>query len=790
MTFEEKSSPENKGFNDSDIFLTPSKKHVSLSATLSHRQSPFDLTLSPNKSPSKRGVIKLEKTADDIVLFSPVKTPNGRAGLPSPKKRTIAELDKSARKRAILTSGIYSKLMDDDLEENNNEYLDRQEISLAEAIIKESRDNKQEDVDEYFRAYGSDVELEEDLTVNKKPKRRGRKPKKEVKVEEDDEIDDEDIEIEDDGELEDDDDEEFKLPKKERKAKNKRIIREVSDIDDISEEDEAEKEILPKRQKITASPFAVTLVDEAISPSKRKVGRPSKASKVIGKIKSIFQMDDEAFFTENKQATNRIKENADTSDVTKDSDSFFSMTLDNVTQSSIVSVPTVSGIPNTKEGKRKVEVATVDSNKFIPLPIPNINEEGEIEDEEYVKKYLPNVNIEEKYSGRLIDERAFFLDGTEGYFEQHMGRPKASANSLSQLAPPLEYDEFIPYVELSKLIRSKEKNKLNDLHKSLYHQWCFELTCGFSLNFYGVGSKIKLIGDFVQNYLVDWYEQNMQEDEEYPDILVVNGYNPAVKFKKVAHDILSVFISQEKKKQDNVKFPKHISETIPFLMKYVEDRRVHRPGQFIKPKLILVIHNIDGKPFLNERTQSLLSQLCSIPEIWLISSTDNINVSLLWDLFKLKSFNFLWHDLTTYEPYTVEMSFRDVLSMGKSKKFVGNKGAKYVLSSLTKNARNLYKILLTKQLEIMRNTTTTKAGRNGLKGSIKLGIEFKQLYNTCLEEFVTSNEISFRTMLGEFVEHKMCSAVKDEAGVEMVFVPFNFDEMEKLLAEEFASNEM
>ena len=90
----------------------------------------------------------------------------------------------------------------------------------------------------------------------------------------------------------------------------------------------------------------------------------------------------------------------------------------------------------------------------------------------------------------------------------------------------------------------------------------------------------------------------------------------------------------------------------------------------------------------------------------------------------------------------------------------------------------------------MRNTTTTKAGRNGLKGSIKLGIEFKQLYNTCLEEFVTSNEISFRTMLGEFVEHKMCSAVKDEAGVEMVFVPFNFDEMEKLLAEEFASNEM
>lgn len=789
MTFEEDISPEKRGFDDSDIFLTPSKNRISFSATPSHRQSPFDLTKSPNKSPSKRGIIKLEKVADDIVLFSPVKTPNGRAGLPSPKKRTVAELDKSARKRAILTSGIYSKLMDDDLEENNNEYLDRQELSLAEEIIKESRNNKQEETDEYFRAYGSDVELEEDLTAQKKPKRRGRRPKKEVKIEEDEGIDDEDDEIEDDGELEDDDDQEFKLPKKEIKAKNRRRTRELHSIDDISDEDELEKEVSPKRQKKTTSPFVATLRDESISPSKRKVGRPSKASKVIGKIKSIFQMDDETFFTENKQARNK-KEKADTSDTTKDSDSFFSMGFENVTQSSIASVPIISGIANNNDEKREVKVATVDSNKFIPLPIPNINEEGEIEDDDYVKKYLPNVNVEEKYSGRLIDERAFFLDGTEGYFEQHMGRPKAGANSLSQLAPQLEYDEFIPFVELSKLIRLKEKNKLNSLHKSLCHQWCFELTCGFSLNFYGVGSKIRLIGDFVQNYLVEWYEQNMQEDEEYPDILVVNGYNPAVKFKKVVHDILSVFISQEKKKQDNVKFPKHISETVPFLMKYVEDRRLHKPGQFIKPKLILVIHNIDGKPFLNERTQSLLSQLCSIPEIWLISSTDNINVSLLWDLFKLKSFNFLWHDLTTYEPYMVEMSFRDVLNMGKSKKFVGNKGAKYVLSSLTKNARNLYKILLIKQLEIMKSATTTKAGRTGLKGSIKLGIEFKQLYDACLEEFVTSNEISFRTMLGEFIEHKMCSAVKDEAGVEMVFVPFNFDEMEKLLAEEFASNEM
>lgn len=783
MVSEKNNSAEKVASSDSDVFRTPSKKHISISGTPSHRQSPFDLSASPYKSPSKRGIIKLEKRADDTIGFSPVKTPNGRAGLSSPKKRSLFEVDKSARKRAVNTSGVYLRLMDEGVEETGNDFLERQDITLAEAIIKESRGIETRDVKDegYFRAYGSDVELEEDLTERDLPRRRARKPKRE-RIEEEilDDIDD----VDDDAALEDDE-EEYNPPKKNRKGRKKNIrIKEDPDLD-LDQESDNELDFSPKRRKASTTDHN-ELEEDFMSPEKRKVGRPSKADKVIGKIKSIFQMDDEAFFKENKQSSSVDTTNQESKDVTRESDSFFSMNFDNVTESTIVSVPIVSGIANTNNDK-KADMQTDLSNTFTPLPIPNTNEEGEIDDEEYVKKYLPNVSIEEKYAGRLIDERAFFLDGTEGYFEQHMGRPKASANSLSQLAPPLEYDEFIPFSELSKLIKSREKTELSNLHRSLFHQWCFELTCGYNLSFYGVGSKIKMISDFVQNYLVVWYEQKMQQNDEYPDILVVNGYNPAVKFKKVVHDILSVFITQEKKKQDNVRFPKHISETVPFLMKYIEERRMEKPDQ-VKPRLVLVIHNIDGQAFRSERTQSLLSQLCSIPEIWVISSTDNINVTLLWDLFKLKNFNFLWHDLTTYEPYDVELSFKDVLSMGKSKKFIGNKGAKYVLSSLTSNARNLYKILLVKQLEIMRSAVVTKSGRKSLKGAIKLGIEFKLLYEACLEEFITSNEISFRTMLGEFIEHKMCNCTKDDAGVEMIYVPFNYDEMEQLLAEEFASD--
>jgi len=56
--------------------------------------------------------------------FSPVKTPpHGRAGLSSPEKRLVKDLDKSARKRA--NNSLYNRLMDEYLD--TDDYLDEQD---------------------------------------------------------------------------------------------------------------------------------------------------------------------------------------------------------------------------------------------------------------------------------------------------------------------------------------------------------------------------------------------------------------------------------------------------------------------------------------------------------------------------------------------------------------------------------------------------------------------------------------------------------------------------------------
>jgi len=57
---------------------------------------------------------------------------------------------------------------------------------------------------------------------------------------------------------------------------------------------------------------------------------------------------------------------------------------------------------------------------------------------------------------------------------------------------------------------------------------------------------------------------------------------------------------------------------------------------------------------------------------------------------------------------------------------------------------------------------------NNIIGTAGHGIEFKAFYQKCVEEFVVSNELNFKTMLVEFYEHKMAVSSKDSSGVERI----------------------
>ncbi|QEL61606.1 hypothetical protein CJJ09_003754 [Candidozyma auris] len=705
---------------------------------------------------------------------SPTKTPTRRVGLQSPAKRAPSELDLSARKKAAST---YSRLMNEEADDEDN-ILRQQELNLAEQIIQDSKQAESPPEEKGKTKKGrSSEKTESSGGIDSKKKRtksrcrekRGREGSRK---------------------------EAFGRGKDQEGRKKKRIGREKEaeeaspsatvggeegerrkspESDDSEEEDgdstdeegfsesEDEKPKRPKRK--------VSTPRKPRAPARSESPTPSKAAKLERRTKKgrpIFQ-----------DRSNSAKGTPVEEPKAKPS---ISLNFDNTGDSSFSYIPQISGL--SKKPQPNAEVTPI--QQFEPLPVPELNRDGTIKDKSYIEKYFPNADIDLNFPGRLVDERAYFLEGSEGYFEQHNLRFRPSSSALSSRAPELEYDEFLPMVKLGSLIHKNELEALRSLHKNLYHQYCFELSQGYNLNFYGIGSKSEFVLDFVNNYLLDWYEQVLQEDDEYPVVMVANGYNPATKLKPVIYDIASAIITPEVRKQKNIKMPKHMSEAFPFLVTYMKKQVVrHQENGLVKPRLILVVHNIDGEAFRDERSQNILSQLASLPDVWLITSVDNVNASLLWDLYRFKNFNFLWHEATTYTPYSVELSFKDVLGLGRSKKFVGSKGAKYVLTSLSSNAQNLYRVLSEMQLKVLEDAAASKSGRTGLRGSIKLGVEFKKLYEQCLMEYVTSNEMNFRSILGEYVEHKMCSLTKNASGKEIVFIPYAYDEIALILRDHF-----
>ena len=126
--------------------------------------------------------------------------------------------------------------------------------------------------------------------------------------------------------------------------------------------------------------------------------------------------------------------------------------------------------------------------------------------------------------------------------------------------------------------------------------------------------------------------------------------------------------------------------------------------------------------------------------MWPAISSRTPDFPLLWDIGLRTSFNFLFHDATTFRPFTVELDVvNDVHELlgRKSQRVNGREGVAFVLKSLPENAKNLFTLLVGEVLVAMED-----GGEDG-------GVEYRMIYNKAVEEFICSSEMAFRTLLKE-----------------------------------------
>lgn len=310
----------------------------------------------------------------------------------------------------------------------------------------------------------------------------------------------------------------------------------------------------------------------------------------------------------------------------------------------------------------------------------------------------------------------------EMYFHYYKpGKVQTSDNTLSSV-DLLTHDEYFDFWRQYENPHAEELEFLEALHADSFPQWEFELSQGFSVCLYGMGSKRGLLRRFASRI-----HKNRSAHGDHK-IVIVNGYVRTI----TPRDILTTISSALDPKKPPSAQPSLLLESITSSL---------TPGT----TLTLLINSIDAPPLRKPATQAILSQLASHPHIQLLCSADTPDFPLLWDISLRSTFNFLFHDATTLAPLSAELSAVDDVHelLGRATRRAGGLEAVFVvLRSLTANARKLYGLLIAEVL------TALSEGEGG--DGENPGVEFRMLFNKAVEAFVCpSSEMAFRQLLRE-----------------------------------------
>ncbi|CAD6502088.1 BgTH12-07920 [Blumeria graminis f. sp. triticale] len=361
------------------------------------------------------------------------------------------------------------------------------------------------------------------------------------------------------------------------------------------------------------------------------------------------------------------------------------------------------------------------------------------------------------------------LTDFENYFYQNkQGRPKTSNNKLTQLEL-LDHEEY--FKRSRKIVYQDQSDieRLERLHADDFPRWQFELCQGFNLCLYGFGSKRTLLMKFADNI------SRAHLNKEKFRIVVVNGYVNSLSINDILKTIASSITSESIKVGS-------LSDMLETLFGLIEQDKAW--------DITLVIHSIDGISIRRLAHQTILSRLSAHPQIHLVASADHPLFPLLWDSCLRSTFNFIFHDCTTFRTYDMELDVVEEAHklLGRSGRRAGGKeGVNFVLKSLPVNAKNLFRILIAEQLIAMDNNSDNfDEDRNMDRNLVKskkpdIGVEYRALYQRAEEEFICSNEMNFRTLLKEFHDHQMVESRRDAFGTEILFLPFRKEELEDIL---------
>jgi origin recognition complex subunit 2 len=431
----------------------------------------------------------------------------------------------------------------------------------------------------------------------------------------------------------------------------------------------------------------------------------------------------------------------------------------------------------------------------------NENEDQPPSSKKHSKGKRKMKEIAEILSALPLEDSSVHRTAFDAYFELASRPARTSSNVFSAILEPLTQDEYTSL--LSKSTSSKnlevEVKSLCQRNEKTFPRRFMELIQGFNLIFYGYGSKHSLLTTFAKNFC-----------SKRGHVIVINGFFPNLSIKDVLSSIEKV--------------PELTSLPLSSTSLESQAKRIYefflppsvRPTQITSPvPLFLIIHNLDSPQLRTSKIKSCLSLLALNPRIHIVASVDHINSPLMFttsecsarkhtydgsadsnqEIPSSRGFAWLWHDMTTFEHYDLELSFRDVSSLGSNVLVGGGvggtsagagmteTGAKHVLASVTEKAKRLFVLLSKNQLASASSSDSTSTD-----SMQQFSISYDALFSRAREEFIATSDVALRALLGEFRDHGLVLSATSaadsgvgKAASEVLWIPLGKEALVRVL---------
>lgn len=437
---------------------------------------------------------------------------------------------------------------------------------------------------------------------------------------------------------------------------------------------------------------------------------------------------------------------------------------------------------------------------------------------------------------------------SDAYFLSHSRSSKTSNAQLSaKLAPlpPGAYAKSLSTSSAENDALSRARAALEAEHTRRFGTWAAELRAGFNLVFTGLGDSSGVLERFVRE----------RTSRGQGAAMIVNGLLPGLRVEGILGELerscalveadfddLTDGISNVKglSKTEKAKLERSTisnaleSRTRRFASRFSGDVRTVSTASSATnglskapPRIFLLINDIDAPALRAPRAQRALSILAAAPRIHLLASIKHVNAPLLWGVDEAcarpfpsrrtshlgidedeqgardgkavvsqtmgrdRSFNWLWHDLTTFAPPDLSIllsrplttraggpaaldpapgagggatsasrpidSVRDAghgVQTGGNQE-MGEAAAMHVLRSVTTKARALFVLLAQRQLDAGAQPNVSGAATESTPtpSTARRTIPYTTLAETARRSFIATTDAALRALLVEFTDH-------------------------------------